>query len=210
MNRFVAAGLFVAVSIGVVYGEPLPGRGGGIVTPARPRPGITVRVYDRASIGQRARNAAVDRARRLLDSAGLSPRFHDCTPGVTTAAKTCEASPAAGDLIIRMLDAPDGSTTPQMRHVLGFATIDAQTRRGTLATVFTDRVAALSTLARVPVETVLGSTIAHEIGHLLLGTSEHGSRGLMREVWTLEELARGKKEYWSFTAAELERLRGAV
>jgi hypothetical protein len=207
MSRLLATGLALALSVCLVRGEPLPGRGGGGATPARSHPRITVRIYDGTRVDHHTRNEAVNRARKLLNAAGLSSRFHDCTPGAATFAKVCETSPAPGDLIVRMLRAPDGSI-PTTRHVLGFALIDATTRRGTMATVFTDKVAALSTLARVPIETVLGRTIAHEIGHLLLGSNEHGTMGLMREAWTLDELASGKKENWAFTSAELARLRG--
>jgi hypothetical protein len=208
----VATGLAVAASIGVgagaiVRAEPLPGGGRGIGTVAHYRPRITVRIYDNTLVDDRARGAAMSRARRVLDSAGLASQFHDCSSNVRSSAKVCAASPAPGDLIIRMVQAPAGSQ-PQKRHVLGFATIDAETQRGTMATVFTDRVGALSRLARVPLETVLGRTIAHEIGHLLLGTNEHGTTGLMRETWTLEELANPGRQHWSFTAAELARLRG--
>jgi hypothetical protein len=207
MNRVLAAALAVTVSsIGVVSAEPAAG-GGAIVPSTRSRPRVTVRVYDGTRIDPRTRRDAVARTRRLLNSADLPAVFHDCSPDATASVKSCETPPLPGDLIIRMVRTPDGST-PRTRHVLGFATINAATGRGTMATVFTDRVVALSTLARVPLDTMLSRTIAHEIGHLLLGTNEHGSTGLMREVWTLDELADGKKEHWSFTAAELARLHG--
>ena len=206
MKRWLATGLMLAVWAGVTYAEPLPGRGG-IPSPNRSRPRITVRVYDATRIDAGTRRAAVTRTRRLLDAAGLASLFHDCSPDATSSKSVCETSPPADELIVRMVQAPPDETAAT-RHVLGFATIDAATRHGTMATVFTNRVATLSALARVRFETVLSRTIAHEIGHLLLGTSEHGTIGLMREVWTLDELAGGKKQDWSFTAAEVARLHG--
>lgn len=208
MKRWLATALTLAVWAGVVCAEPLPGRGG-IPSPNRSRPRITVRLYDGTRIDAATRKAAVTRTRRLLDAAGLSSQFHDCSLDATSSKSVCETSPQAGDLIVRMVQAPPDETAAT-HHVLGFASIDTTTRRGTMATVFTNRVAILAALAHVPLETILSRTIAHEIGHLLLGTSEHGAMGLMREVWTLDELASGKKEHWSFTAAEVERLHGPV
>ena len=35
---------------------------------------------------------------------------------------------------------------------------------------------------------ILGHAVAHEIGHLLMGTNSHSSRGLMRGNWNVDEL----------------------
>src|SRR5688572_23514182 len=101
MKRWLAAGLAVAVWSGVGSAEPRPGRG--VPTPNRSRPKISVRVYDGTRIADRTRKEAVTRTRRLLDSAGLSSAFHDCSPGVTASATLCATSPLPGDLIIRMV-----------------------------------------------------------------------------------------------------------
>jgi hypothetical protein len=203
----VALGLALVGSTAVTRAEPEPGAGGAIPTPATSRPRIAVRLYDSTRLDTPVRKAAVGRTAQLLGAAGLTLQFHDCTPGVNMSRGACDASRSPDDLIIRFVRSRDGPS-PATRHVLGFATIDGATRRGTMATVFTDRVAALSSLARLSIDTLLGRTIAHEIGHLLLGTNEHGANGLMREVWTLDELAGGRNEHWTFTAAELARLRG--
>jgi hypothetical protein len=207
-TRLLATVVALGVSIGVAHTEPVPRvTGSPITTPARSLPRITVRVYDSTQVDARARRDAVKRTRQVLVSAGLRSEFHDCSPGTSASAQVCQTPPGQGELIIRMVRSKDGPATAT-HHVLGFATIDAATRRGTMATVFTDRVLTLATLAHVPIETLLGRTMAHEIGHLLLGTNEHGAMGLMREVWTLDELANGKKEHWFFTAAEVERFHG--
>ena len=66
-----------------------------------------------------------------------------------------------------------------------------------------DRIEAIAHRIDVPrPSSVLGSAIAHEVGHLLLGTPTHGVSGLMREVWTEEELALGREEDWLFTPSE--------
>jgi hypothetical protein len=44
--------------------------------------------------------------------------------------------------------------------------------------------------------------MAHEIGHLLLGTSAHASTGLMRAIWSRDELHRHDPADWQFSSVE--------
>jgi hypothetical protein len=57
---------------------------------------------------------------------------------------------------------------------------------------------------------LLGRAIAHEIGHLLLATNTHAPSGLMRELWSHDELQRARREDWVLqpldAAAILQRL----
>ena len=62
---------------------------------------------------------------------------------------------------------------------------------GVLATVFVDRTRGLAGDLRIDHDALLGRTIAHELGHLLLATTAHAKVGLMREAWSREELAVG-------------------
>ena len=82
------------------------------------------------------------------------------------------------------------------RRSLGFVLVDVNERRGSLATVYSDRGAALSRRAGVDAAELLGRAIAHEIGHLLLGTDRHGSRGLMRASWSGADLRRNLATDW--------------
>jgi hypothetical protein len=77
---------------------------------------------------------------------------------------------------------------------------------GTLATVFTDRIAWLAALSRAKYTDLLGRAVAHEIGHLLIGTNEHSASGLMRAIWTAAELTRNDRDDWLFTTDDRARL----
>jgi hypothetical protein len=77
--------------------------------------------------------------------------------------------------------------------------LDTSTHSAVLATIYVERVRWLARSARADVETLLGRTIAHELGHLLLATNAHGSHGLMRAVWSAAEV-RGDRD-WDGTFA---------
>jgi predicted Zn-dependent protease len=75
-----------------------------------------------------------------------------------------------------------------------------------MATVFHDQVEAVARRTGVARSELLGRALAHEIGHLLLGVRGHSRTGLMRAVWTDDELTRDRPEDWMFTSDDRERL----
>jgi hypothetical protein len=91
----------------------------------------------------------------------------------------------------------------------GLTYVDRETNRGWLATVFADRIGQASTRAGVDVGTLLGRVMAHEIGHLLLGTGYHGAAGLMRADWPDAFLTRTGDD-WRFSPREAVRMHEAV
>jgi hypothetical protein len=84
--------------------------------------------------------------------------------------------------------------------------IDVSHHAGSLGTIYTDA-CALAAQAGVDEGELLGRAIAHEIGHMLIGTSEHSRVGLMRAVWVTNELRRGQPSDWVFSGREGAELR---
>jgi hypothetical protein len=52
--------------------------------------------------------------------------------------------------------------------------------------------------------------MAHEIGHLLLPSGSHSSRGLMRGDWNLEDLRQVDRRRLKFSAREGELIRDVL
>jgi hypothetical protein len=94
--------------------------------------------------------------------------------------------------------------------VLGHAAVGAIPGPGSLATVFIDRIESVAGQADTQPWPIAGRVIAHEIGHLLLGSNSHSERGLMRDVWTLEGLARPQPEDSLVSGTERERMRSGL
>ena len=129
---------------------------------------------------------------RTYDAAGVRPMWRPCH------ATGCISRPKRDEISIRIVRAT-GLSEPGS---LGFAAIDDVAHAGTLATVYIDRVEALATETGVDRGELLGRVVAHEIGHLLLGTSEHAPTGLMRATWTNLEIRRQLPLDWRFSAQE--------
>ena len=82
---------------------------------------------------------------------------------------------------------------------------------GRLATVYPDRVARLAEWAGVNSSVLLGRVIAHEVGHLLLGTTDHSPNGLMRARWSKLHLAHQRSiRSWGFSLEEAAAMRRAL
>jgi hypothetical protein len=81
-----------------------------------------------------------------------------------------------------------------------------EARTGVLVTVFPDRIAdAVERSQRLG--DVLGPVIAHEIGHILLGSTTHSRTGLMRPGWTSDDLRHASPWTWRFAPEETQRMR---
>jgi hypothetical protein len=77
---------------------------------------------------------------------------------------------------------------------------------GALATIYRGPVNELAVAAGVDSEILLGRAMAHEIGHLLLGTNEHRPGGLMKAEWTPALLKERAPAYWVFSRDDRARL----
>jgi hypothetical protein len=170
---------------------------------------VVIRIYDGTAAGAASRAAAVQTAAAIVAEAGIHPAWYDCTDN--SQRPECTPSRRGRELIIRIMATPAPgapvtggaiATATARTFILGFAVIDPASGVGSLATLFMDRIEAIARRIDVPPSAVLGLTIAHEVGHLLLGTPTHGRSGLMREVWTDEELALGREDDWRFGPSE--------
>jgi hypothetical protein len=167
--------------------------------PANP---VTVRVYEAAQLDPSVRAAALNITRATLAAATVDVSWKPCGPGAGAA--LCDRPPA-GELVLRIVRSSvryDRRSLP-----LGDALVDTASADAILATVYLDRVVRVAKAARMDTRTLLGYAIAHELGHLLLASSSHNTRGLMRPIWRDEELRSARTADWSFTAQEIAAIR---
>ena len=176
---------------------------------------VPVRVYEATDLAGAARQTALDTARVTLAQAGVTLAWIACS-GRESA--VCGRARPPGELVLRIVRAGGPKGVPSAAAVrahasllpLGDAFVDLGTQSGVLATVYLDRVSALAEAARVSLGRLLGYAIAHELGHLLIGTNAHGSHGLMRPIWSRDEIRRGRASDWLFTDGEKKAMRAGL
>jgi hypothetical protein len=180
----------------------------GTVIKADPSPGVSVvvRTYNYAALPAATLTAAKVTAQNIFRRAGISVVWIDCRVPADAGGATCTEPLTAGrELMLRLVDhAPDDR---DRIVTLGESMLDREQQRGVLMTVdlFPVRTIAERTSTSTPI--LLGRAIAHEIGHLLLGSAEHSRLGLMRAVWSHDELRGLKPAHWGFSTREAARMR---
>jgi len=193
----------------VILAWATTGRAGAASADAIIETGIMIRTYQSGLVGTEILPSALSVAAGILKAAAVDVRWRLCDDGhVQKASDPCEEPLGPGELAIRFLRqplAPDQAG----QVVLGTSLIDTQAGSGTFATIYVGGVDRLARDSRTRNDILLGRAIAHEIGHLLLGTARHGRTGLMRAVWSTVTLQHDEAGDWLFTASEARSMREA-
>jgi hypothetical protein len=164
---------------------------------------ITIRVYQSAGLPATLEQRALAEAETLLGAAFVDVVWRRCTGPKTST--SCDEPLGPSEISLRILK--EGAPVHDRSAALGNAFVDRHAGGGVLATVYFNHVAWLAKLAGTDVAVVLGRAAAHELGHLLLRTSRHPQRGLMRPNWTVGEVRRNRASDWTFTAGDVAALR---
>jgi len=180
---------------------------------------IVVRVYDIGDAAADVRAAAIREAAAIVQDAGVAIEWHDCTKNVDQPA--CGKSAGHWNLIARILptfvpaSGAHSSVTTGNRLVdadsqLGVAVFDPSAQTDALATVFDDQVQIVARRTGVERSELLGRALAHEIGHLLLGTDSHSAAGIMRARWSPENIKQARLGMLMFSSQQAEQMRAEV
>ncbi len=94
-------------------------------------------------------------------------------------------------------------------EVFGVAFLSAE-GTGCYSDIFYDRATKLHADWNVGLSDLLGNVMAHELGHLLLGSNSHSRAGIMRAHWQGEELNLLSRGNLWFTREQGEQMRGKL
>ncbi len=193
--------LVVVALLGVALALPVTVRGAVVID------SILVRVYDNAGVPPSDLTDALKHSYEILRRADVTVDWAQCPAHrAGSVPAICDAPPGRGEMVVRLIE---GAEKDRDRRPLGQPLLDPSSGRGVFATVFMNRVIRFADVAQYPRPVVLGRAIAHESGHLLLGTASHSETGLMREVWTVEQLVKNRPEDWQFSPSQTGELRSA-
>ena len=188
-------GVSVILALAVTANPALAG-----VTGRPSRQTLIVRSYDNYGVSPAKLDAAETDVRRIFARTGIAIIWVDC--GDTSNGR-CAQPLAINELVIRFVRA--SATGEHGRFTMGYALVDEHAVAGALLTIYPDLVSRIADEAAAD-RPLLGRVIAHEMGHLLLG-STHSRHGLMRPVWTPTDVARDFSLDWVFSTGEANRMR---
>ena len=171
----------------------------------QPRPEITVRVFNYARVPPDAMALAEREVIRIFSTTGIQAHWLNCPlspAGTVQNAAICTGSWLWTDLLLRVIPL---ATADRSNNSLGFSLPSSE--GGIVAVIFYDRVEELTKAGVADAGQILGYAVAHEIGHLLLGSIIHSCTGIMSSPWSREDV---KLARLLFTREQARMMRGEV
>ena len=149
---------------------------------------ITISVYDYAQVPPNTLATAERDAQRIFHQAGIEITWVGCLPSSANIdSRHCSLIDAT-HLVFKILSHALTAKVRDRIDVLGDALVDDK-GVGYYAYAFYDRVQQVAE-ERGLGPALLGDVLAHEVGHLLLGSRAHSVNGIMSPHWNGDELRR--------------------
>jgi hypothetical protein len=168
-------------------------------------PEVSISVHDYADVPTPLLAAAEDQAREIFRRAGLEMVWLNCSPKLEKVEpRSCYFSDTT-HLTLKISRHAMNAKVRDRIDVLGTAYPDEK-GTGYFAYVFYDRVQELAQRRRLG-HALLADVMAHEIGHLLLGSTSHSTSGIMCAHWNYEELRKVAEGTMSFMPAQSRIMR---
>jgi hypothetical protein len=173
---------------------------------------ITLRVYNYAHLETAvlAESEAVVAA--IFRQAGVDTVWIDCplSPAESASYPTCRKEMGTTDFVLRILTPPMAMKTGTRDDPLGYAPQCPEDEPACPLSIFYYRIDGLAATGHARTERLLGHAIAHEIGHLLLGSRAHSPAGIMRGIWSHDDLKSMAWRYLVFTPDQRDLLRASL
>jgi hypothetical protein len=206
MNTRLLSGISLVVAVGLIGITGLAFPEIAFASENDPSTKITVQIYNYSQAAPATLSKAKREAERILSAAGLRVVWLECPvqPSAAGSQGPCQKSPEAADLRLRVLAIP--SQNKFQDTVFGFSV------HPVLASVYYDYASrrAKSDDAEFEIPIILGCAIAHELGHLLLGTNSHSDTGIMQPRWEPSQFRQLMMGALLFTTAQSNLMREQV
>ena len=168
---------------------------------------VIVSVYNDAQVPHDILERALQQAARIFSTAGLDVKWLRCTHiNIGVRATACNGFDVPGHVAVRIIDR-GASSKSDAAFGVAFLAPDGT---GRYSDVFWKRAQKLHANSKVDLCGILGSVIAHEMGHLLLGSNAHAISGIMRAHWESEELHRIAMGTLMFLPEQSERMHARI
>jgi hypothetical protein len=166
---------------------------------------VTINVYNDARLPEKMLTQAQQEATRILANAGVDSAWSVCRPSQASPTPAC-LSPLGGvHLALRIVP-----WSAQLGDSIFGVAFLSEHGVGVYSDVFYPSVEKLHSDCDVSLLRVLGHVMAHEIGHLLLGTNAHSAAGIMQPHWTGEALRRVGMGTLFFTPDQARTMRAKL
>ena len=172
--------------------------------PGAPEAGlnITVHVYNYARIPAYTLTRTEKQVADYFFRAGIHLQWEDCTlspPKAGSSSSPCLWDPDPSDLVLKIVPHLDVKAEGFRGDVFGMAAASQ-------IIIINERTEEIARMAEATYPVVLGITIAHELGHALLGPNSHSKNGIMCPSWVGKDFKRVQSATLSFTPEQAEQM----
>jgi hypothetical protein len=205
----------LAAQVGTFAASGPESRSGEDRTPLR----IKVYVYNHAKVSAAVLEHARQEVVRVYRAAGVEAEWVDCARAIEEVDNYpgCRPSLSRHDwFAVQIVSQPMMGGLRLEPSRVGLAALPEQGGFGNWAVVCSQcaeqSVKGVPSLEGRPAAfgTILGDLMAHELGHLLLGTPRHSSLGVMRPHWNRVDLEDAVRGLMCFTAKQAQRIGAQV
>jgi hypothetical protein len=164
---------------------------------------ISVQVYNPAAAPKTEVQKALGEAGWILSQAGIEAQWVECGDSVRDGADLpgCQPRTEPGLFVVSILS--EDPRRGRREDALGFAVLAG--RKNGAAVVYSHIRSILRDNPQYADCNLLGHVIAHELGHLLLRSPQHGD-GIMKADWKGRDFEAMKQRRLRFSLAEARRL----
>jgi len=168
---------------------------------------VTISVHNDAGILPGILLSAESEASRVFRQSGIEVHWLNCPlpPEGPEAPSQCEVADFPAHLQLRI--AKRSRNLNGLTLGISYLSADGS---GCYADLFYRRVEEMHESSHVSLASILGHGVAHEIGHLLLGTNSHAETGIMRARWQRWELASVSKGTLFFSSTQSQEMRNKL
>lgn len=168
---------------------------------------LQVSVFNSSPISFSTIERAEGEAGRVLRDIGVEAIWLNCPQEISQEASLgrCSEVSYPSHLHLRILRVSHGLKV----NTVGIS-FSEEDGRGCYADLFYDPIRELEGETRVYPTIILGHAMAHELGHLLLGTNSHSESGLMRAHWTREDLTNASKGKLRFSKEQCLKIKSRL
>ena len=173
---------------------------------------IEIQVYNYSGVSAATLQQAERDAARIYGGMDIEISWLYCPFTAEQAAQNtaCGQPASPTRLTLRLLSNVMAERLPLGGDIFGLALLPVDGGLGMTANVCAGRAREMAEARHVPEGLLLGHLMAHEVGHLLLGSSRHSVKGLMHIPWQGKELQMMSQGAMLFTSGEAERIRAQV
>jgi hypothetical protein len=168
-------------------------------------PQIMILVFDKDPLALAVLVEAERQATAIFRRAGIDVDWSNCSPGSEKSERACHEIPTHTQFVMTIM----GQNKQSTNDIFGVAFL-GERGLGKYVDVFFDSITKLHQEAGSNEASLLGAVIAHEIGHLLLGSHSHSQWGIMSPHWESDHLRQVGMGTLLFSPEQAFRMRARI